>query len=102
MTRHDIHITLVPMRHDIPLDLSRAGNTLIFNGQSVDLSGLGAGGTLSATELNCDWLIGDVTQQDGALHLTLILPYGPGAGAPQVGPDPIRVSDDGPVVLPNG
>lgn len=94
------HITFSPMRRDDRMALSATGNILMINGAALDLSALPEGATLPQTAVACDWLAGDITRQDGALQLALILPLGP--DAPESARFPARVTSntDGSITLP--
>lgn len=99
-------ITLSPVRSDAILTISRLGDVLTVNGTSFDFSPITEGAALPATAVGCDWLVGHVTRQAGALHLTLLLPHGPvtDPGSPATlavtFPAPLVLTGDGPVVLP--
>ena len=95
-----MQITLSPMRRDDTLTLHRKGNVLTVNGMALDLTALPDGATLPRAAVGCDWLAGDITRTDGVLHLTLILPHGADAGPDLLFPAPLRLTGDGPVVLP--
>lgn len=93
-------ITLSPMRRDDRLSLHRAGDVLTVNGRMHDFSALPEGGTLPQAETGCDWLVSDVTRQEGVLRLTLILPHGARPPADTLFPAPILLTADGAVDLP--
>ena len=95
-----MQITLTPQRRDDRLSLERKGDSLILNGEVFDFTALPEGGTLPRDAVACDWLAGDVTRQDGVLHLTLILPHGVDAPEATLFPVPITLTGDGPVALP--
>jgi len=95
-----MHITLSPMRHDGCLTLVRAGDTLTINGVDFDLSPLPEGAVLPQEAVACDWLSGEVSRRRGVLHLSLILPHGPGAPEARLFPAPLTLTGDGPVDLP--
>lgn len=95
-----MHITLSPVRSDMPLRLERHGDTLVFNGESLDLSPIPDGATLPAAATGCPWIAGDVDRRDGALHLTLVLPHGADAPPETLFPAPLMLVADGPVALP--
>ena len=95
-----IHIKLSPVFMDEALALSRAGDVLTLNGQTVDLGALPEGGSLPETAIASPWFAGPVSRIAGDLHLTLILPHGSNAPHETRFPEPITVSVDGPVTLP--
>jgi hypothetical protein len=95
-----MHITLIPQRRDDRLALHRTDDTLTINGVAYDFAALPEGATLPRAAVDCDWLVSDVSRIDGALHLALILPFGPGAPQETLCPAPLLVAGDGPVALP--
>lgn len=95
-----MHISFSPMRRDDRLELVRQGDVLIVNGEAFDFTSLAEGDSLPRAALACDWLASDVTRAGGAIHLTLILPHGAGAGQETLFPAPRLVTSDGPVDLP--
>jgi len=95
-----MHITLTPMRHNTPLMLERAGDTLTFNGEEFDFAPIPEGATLPRDAVECEWLASDITRISGVLHLTLILPHGSNAPYETRFPAPMTLTTDGPVELP--
>lgn len=95
-----MHITLSPVRLDESLTASRAGDVLTLNGEIFDFSPLPEGGTLPAEAIASDWITGPVSRIDGELHLTLRLPHGPNPSHAVAFPEPIHVTEDGPIPLP--
>lgn len=95
-----MHITFTPQRRDDQLSLARAGDALIINGETLDLSGIPDGATLPRDAVASDWLASDIERIGGVLHLTLILPHGPNAPAVALFPAPVLVEADGPISLP--
>lgn len=95
-----MHITLSPVRSDTPLHLERRGDTLVFNGESLDLSPIPEGATLPAAAIDCPWIAGDVARLGGTLHLTLVLPHASDAPPETLFPAPLHLTADGPVDLP--
>ncbi|WQN26140.1 hypothetical protein ULE26_12830 [Stutzerimonas stutzeri] len=95
-----MHITLSPVRLDEPLAASRVGDVLTLNGEAFDFGPLPEGATLPADAIVSDWLVGDVSRIDGALHLTLRLPHGPNPSRAVAFPEPVTVTEDGPIALP--
>ncbi|MDQ1847660.1 hypothetical protein Q9299_05105 [Gemmobacter fulvus] len=95
-----MHITLTPMRHDLPLALLRAGDVLVINGSAYDFGPLPEGALLPRVAVDCAWLAGDITRSAGQLRLALILPHGAEAGFDQLHPAALLLSQDGPVSAP--
>lgn len=95
-----MHIKLSPVRLDETLSASRLGDVLILNGQVFDFGPLPEGATLPAEAIDSDWIVGPVSRIDGELHLTLRLPHGPNPSQAVAFPEPIIVTEDGPLELP--
>lgn len=95
-----MHITLTPMRHDLPLALLRAGDVLVINGSAYDFGALPEGALLPRVAVDCAWLAGDITRSGGQLRLALILPHGAEAGFELLHPAALLLSQDGPVTAP--
>lgn len=95
-----MHITFSPVRLDETLTASKAGDVLTLNGQAFDFTQLPEGATLPSEAIASDWIVGPVSRINGELHLTLRLPHG--ANPPQhvAFPEPIHVTEDGPIPLP--
>ncbi len=94
-----MHITLTPMRRDASLQLERAGDLLVINGEAFDFSALPEGATLPMEAIDSDWLGNDVWRENGRLHLTLIVPHGPRAGEQARAQNVIINPADGPIPL---
>ena len=95
-----MHLTLSPARLDAPLVASRAGDTLTLNGEELDFAPLEEGETLTADAIDSEWIVGDVTRTDGALHITLRLPHGAKAPEETRFPETIIDPPDGEIALP--
>lgn len=95
-----MHITLSPVRLDETLTASLAGDVLTLNGESLDFSQLLEGATLPSEAIDSEWIVGPVSRIDGELHLTLRLPHGPNPSQAVAFPEPIIVTEDGPLELP--
>lgn len=93
-------ISFSPCRCDDTLTVSRAGDVLTINGDPVDLSPVPEGATLPAGAIDNEWIVGPVERIDGVLHLTLLLPHGPDPSPAVAFPEPITVTGDGPVAVP--
>lgn len=97
-------ITLSPQRSDAaPLEVAKEGDVLIINGVRVDLASLSEPSEEGDAEYP-EWIV-----TGNAEAVTLLLPYGPlpegyGPDDPEIRavtfPEPIRVTEDGPVSLP--
>jgi hypothetical protein len=95
-------IRFSPMRDEARLMLERQGETLIVNGQPLDLGAVPEGGRVGSEVFGCPWLISDVVRQGGRLEVVLILPHGADAPEATLFPEPLLVAVDGPVTLPPG
>lgn len=95
-----MHITLSPVRLDETLTASLAGNALTLNGEAFDFGPLPDGATLPDEEIDSEWIVGPVSRIDGELRLTLRLPHGPNPSQAVAFPEPIHVTEDGPIPLP--
>lgn len=95
-----MHINLSPVRSDESLAVSRTGDALTINGAVFDFSQLPNGDTLPVAAIASEWFVGPVERVNGVLHLTLRLPHGPYPSAATAFPQPISLSQDGPVELP--
>jgi len=95
-----MRISFSPQRRDDALTLARSGDTLVVNGDAVDLSVVPDGATLPADAIDSDWIVGKVERIGGVLHLTLILPHGPNPSQAVAFPEPISVTNNGPVAVP--
>lgn len=91
-----MRISFSPQRRDDTLTLERtAPDRLRINGELFNFGPLGEGDVLS--EVPCDWIIGHVTRKEGVIHLTLILPHGPNPTEAQAYPQPMDITEDGPI-----
>jgi hypothetical protein len=95
-----MHITLSPVRLDETLTASRTGDVLTLNGAAFDFGPLPEDATLPAEAIDSPWIVGPVSRIDGELHLTLRLPHGPNPRHAVAFPEPIHVTEDGPIPLP--
>jgi hypothetical protein len=101
-------LTLIPIRMDARLTLVREGETLVVNGERLDLSAATGDAPLdlSARDGAGDpvaphpWIVGPVTRREGRLHLAVLLPHGPDAPESARFPAPLALEADGPVALP--
>lgn len=93
-------INLSPQRRDDTLSVSKTGDILTINGEPFDFSALLDGGELPADAISSDFIAGPVRREDGEINITLILPHG--ANPPQhvAFPEPVIVTEDGPIGVP--
>lgn len=96
-----MHITFSPQRRDDALTLEKTGDRLRINGELFNFGPLAEGDTVPEGEVPCDWIVGPVERIDGQIHLTLILPHGPNPSQAVAFPEPITVTEDGPIVVPH-
>ena len=93
-------LTFSPVRMDITLTATVAGDVLVLNGEALDFGPLPAGAILPRDAIDSPWIVGDVTRgAAGVLTVPLILPHGANAPHETLFPAPIDAGD-GPVNLP--
>lgn len=93
-----MHISFSPQRRDDTLTLERTGPDRIrINGELFNFGPLADGDTLPYGEVPCEWIVGPVERIGGVVHLTLILPHGPNPTGAQAFPQPIHITEDGPI-----
>lgn len=95
-----MQIKFNPQRRDDSLTVVKQGDTLIVNGTEYDFSAVPEGATLPADAIDSDLFSGPVERINGELHVTLTLSHGPNPSQAVAFPEPITVSEDGPVALP--
>lgn len=95
-----MNITFSPQRIDTALVASKVGDTLILNGVEFNFTNLPDGATLPEGAVKSEWIYGPVSRIDGDLHITLRLPHGPNPSQAVAFPEPIHVTEDGPIPLP--
>ena len=93
-------LKLSPQRRDDVLILSKSGDALTVNGTVYDFSPLPDGATLPREAIDCEWICGDVSRINGELVIPVLLPHGPNASESARFPEPLTVTSDGQVVLP--
>lgn len=96
-----MHISFSPMRRDDALSVTKAGDVLTINGEAFDLSSLPDGATIPHGVVPCELISGPVERIVGEIHLTLLLPHGPKPSAAVAFPEPITVTEDGPITVPH-
>ncbi|WP_042956545.1 hypothetical protein [Pseudomonas brassicacearum] len=95
-----MRINLSPQVRDDTLDVTKAGNTLTINGETIDLSPMTEGGTLPLGAISSSWFASDVDMVDGEIILTLFLPNSVHSSHEQLFPVPLLNVPDGPVAFP--
>ena len=94
-------INLSPQLGGAIYTLERQGDTLIIDGESFDFSPLQPGDELSSEAVNCPHFVGDIKKSaSGELEVTLVLSHETDAPEEVRFPEPLTVTEDGPVLLP--
>lgn len=97
-----MHISYSPQRRNGTLTLERtAPHRLRINGELFNFSTMEDGDVIPAGTIPCDCITGPVEKIDGEVRLTLILPHGPNPSQAVAFPEPITVTEDGPIVVPH-
>ncbi|GGA65788.1 hypothetical protein [Pelagibacterium lentulum] len=97
-----MHISFSPQRRDDTLTLERtAPNRLRINGELFNFSPMEDGDVIEAGTVPCDWIVGPVEKIDGEVRLTVRLPHGPSPSQAVAFPEPITVTEDGPIAVPS-
>lgn len=97
-----MHISFSPIRRDEVLEVSKSsGDRIRINGELFNFNSLPDGATIPHGVVPCEWITGPVERIDGEIHLTLLLPHGPKPSAAVAFPEPITVTEDGPVTIPH-
>lgn len=95
-------IRLSPQQSNLPaLTLSVSGTTIHICGESLDLSPMSDGDVLSAEAVDNIYVVGDIAREGDNLLLTLLFPTRHTASDEARFPQPIFVSVDGPLTLPD-
>ena len=89
-----------PQRRDDVLTISKSGDALTVNGVIYDFTPLPDGATLPREAIDCEWICGNVERINGELIIPILLPHGPDASEAARFPEPMAVTIDGEVVLP--
>lgn len=96
-----MQISFSPQRRDGTLTLERtAPDRLRINGDLFNFGPLPDGGAIPAGTIPCDWIVGPVERVGGQVCLTLILPHGPNPSHAVAYPEPITVTENGPIAVP--
>lgn len=94
-----MRISFSPQRREGALTLEQtATDRLRINGELFNFGPLEDGDVLP--DVPCEWIIGPVEKIDGEVRLTIILPHGPNPSQSVAFPEPIIVTEDGPITLP--
>lgn len=97
-----MRISFSPMRRDDTLTLEKSnGDRLRINGELFNFNTLNDGDVIPAGAVPCEWIVGPVERINGEVRLTLILPHGPSPSHAVAFPDPITVTNDGPIEVPH-
>lgn len=96
-----MRISFSPQRRDDTLALEQTTtDRLRINGELFNFSTMEDGDVIPAGTIPCDWIRGAVEKIDGEVRLTLRLPHGPTPSQAVAFPEPITVTEDGPISLP--
>lgn len=96
-----MRISFCPQRRDDALTLEKtSGDRLRINGELFNFGPLADGDLIPEGAIPCDWIIGPVERVDGQVCLTLILPHGPNPSEAVAFPEPITITEDGPILVP--
>lgn len=93
-------IKLSPARSDLNIEVSKSGDVLTINGDTLDLSAIPDGATVEDAGTLHAFLAGMIERIDGEIHLTLVLPHRANPPGAVAFPQPITVTADGPISLP--
>lgn len=97
-----MRIAFSPQRRDDALTLEKTnGDRLRINGELFNFNALNDGDVIPARTIPCEWITGPVEKVDGEVRLTVILPHGPNPSQGVAFPEPITVTDDGPITVPH-
>lgn len=97
-----MRLSFSPQRRDDSLTLEKAsGDRLRINGELFNFNTLNDGDEIPAGTIPSDWIVGPVEKSDGEVRLTVILPHGPNPSRAVAFPEPITVTEDGPIDVPH-
>ena len=95
-------ISFVPQRRDDQLVVEQvASDVLRIDGELFNFSDLPDGATIPAGTVPCAWIDGPIERVAGEVSLTLRLPVGPSPSLAVAFPEPITVTEPGPIALPH-
>jgi hypothetical protein len=83
---------MTPMRHSGPLTAERNDDTLILNGEVVNLATCGPD--------TSPWIVDTPQKIEGEWHVLLVVPHAADAPEETLYPEPFRVSGNGALPLP--
>lgn len=96
-----MRISYSPQRRDDTLTLEKTqGDRLRINGELFNFNTLADGDLIPAGAVPCEWIVGPVVRVEGEVSLALILPHGANLSQGVAFPQPITVTDDGPIAVP--
>lgn len=94
-------IKFSPQFSNKQLTLEKRDTSLIINGDVFDFSDMPDGSTYPSGAVNSDHIIGEVENINGAIHMTILLPYNLNEPPHSVSfPDEILMDRDGRISLP--
>ena len=97
-----MNISFSPVRMDATLTLEKSsGDRLRINGELFNFNAMNDGDVIPAGAVPSNWIVGPVEKVDGQVSITLILPHGSNPSGAVAFPDPIIVSEDGPIEVPH-
>jgi hypothetical protein len=96
-----MRISFSPQRCDNSLTVEKTGDRLRINGEIFNFNPLPEGGTIKASDIPCDWIVGDVSRIGGEIELTLLLPHGASPPSSVAFALPLEGVMDGIVRLPS-
>ena len=85
-------ITMTPMRRDCLLIAERIDDTLVLNGETIDLATCGPD--------TSPWIVDIPQKVDGEWHILMVVPHAANAPEETLYPEPLTVSGNGPLLLP--
>lgn len=101
ITLSPICAPILPYNSD-PLQIEKVGRDLLINGELFEFSKLQNGDVLPNSAFDLGYIVGDVTcNEQGVVLITLTFPHGYDAPHEAKFPEPILVTEDGPVTLPD-
>lgn len=96
-------IFLKPQFASGTLNISKQGDSLTINGDVLDFTDLPEGGEYPPEAIDNDFVVGGVKRVDGDVHIAVLLPYSnPNPPRAVAFPDPVTVTADGVIALPEG
>ncbi|MBA8851178.1 hypothetical protein FHW20_002113 [Ochrobactrum intermedium] len=93
-------ISFLPHISPVDLAIEKRGDVLIINGDELDFTDLPDGGAYPPEALEIDAVFGGVSRKGDEIRITVALPYD--LAGEFVTPEPITVTSDGPIALPEG